>query len=133
MAKAKKAPKKHRIALEANKLSREASIALSSLTCLLSYGYDMMTIDSALERFKLLKKECGGDAKIRLCEDDHFGNSADITWYRDETDEEFKKRLARNEANSKAQIKRNATLRKKKIVDEKAELKRLRAKYPKEV
>ena len=132
MTKAKKAPQKHRVALDTSKLSREACIALDSLTCLLSYGYDEMTIDSTLERFNLLKKECGGDAKIRLSQDEYMGNSADITWYRDETDMEFKKRLARNEINAKAQVKRSATLKKKKVVDEKAELKRLKAKYPKE-
>lgn len=131
MAKAKKAPQKHRIALDASKLTVEASVALSGLTELLC-GYSDMTIDKVLESFTLLNAECGGDAKVSLKEDDYFGNSADIVWYRYETDEEFKKRLARNEVNSKAQIKRNATLRKKKIADEKDELKRLRAKYPKE-
>ena len=102
MAKAKKEPQKQRIALDASKLSREASMALSSLTCLLSSGYDLVTLDEVLERFKLLKKECGGDANIRLMEDDHFGNSADITWYRDETDMEFAKRLVRNAAIAEA-------------------------------
>ena len=132
MAKAKKEPKKLRIALDSSQLSRDACITLSSLTCLLSYGYDVMTIDSALESFKLLKKECGGDAKIRLSEDDHMGNSADITWYRDETDVEFEKRLKRNKAIAEGQRKKRATDKKKSIVKEKAELKRLQKKYPKE-
>lgn len=132
MAKKKEAPKKHRIALDACKLSQEASIVLSSLTCLLSGAYELVTLDEVLERFKLLKKECGGDAKISLREDDYFGNSADITWYRDETDEEFAKRLKRNVAIAEGQRKKRATDKIKAIEKDKADLKRLRAKYPKE-
>lgn len=126
-----KAPKKRRIALDASKLSQEASAALNGLTELLS-GYGDITIDKVLERFNLLRAECGGDAKVSLKEDDYWGDSADITWYRDETDDEFKKRLKKNKAIAEGQRKRTVILKKKKIADEKDELKRLRAKYPKE-
>ena len=132
MAKAKKAPQKQRISLDSSKLSREASLALSSLSNLLFSGYEVMTLDKTLEHFKLLKKECGGDAKISLSQDDYFGNAANITWYRDETDEEFAKRLKRNAAIAEGQRKKRATDKKKAIVDEKATLKRLQKKYPKE-
>ena len=132
MAKAKKEPQKQRIELDASNLTVNASKALSSLTCLLSSGYDLTTLDEVLEHLKLLKKECGGDSKIRLMEDDYMGNSADITWYRDETDVEFEKRLKRNKAIAEGQRKKRITDNLKKIVDEKATLARLQKKYSKE-
>jgi len=132
MAKAKKAPQKNRITLDASKLSIKASTTLSSLTRLLSYGYDTMTIDDALECFKRLKTECGGDAKVSLSEDDYMGNSANIIWYRDETDEEFAKRLKRNAAIAEGQRKKRATDKLKAIANEKVDLRRLQKKYPKE-
>ena len=131
MAKAKKAPQKLKIALDSSKLSREACIALSELTNLLSSGYMVVTLDDTLERFKLLKKECGGDAKISLIQDDYHGNTANIVWYRDETDEEFAKRLVRNKNIAAGQKKKRATDKIKAITKEKADLKRLQKKYPK--
>ncbi len=130
MAKAKKELQKQRVALDSRKLTREASAALSELTNLLFSGYEVMTIDTVLERFNLLKAECGGDAKVSLKTDDYFGNEANIIWYRDETDDEFKKRLARNVAISEGQRKKRAADRVKKIENEKADLERLRKKYP---
>lgn len=129
MAKAKKEHQKIKIVLGMNDLSVETLKAVSGLTELL-YGYQKLTVDALLARFAHIKGECGGDAMITLTHDDYYGSSADILWTRDETDDEFEKRLAKNAKVAETRRKRRAAEKIQKVNDEKAELARLLKKYP---
>ena len=82
-----------------------------------------------IEKAKLIKQECGGDAKLAINDDEYYGSSASLQWTRLETDKEFEKRLERS---TKAKIAGAASAkirREQKRVDELKELARLQKKY----
>lgn len=132
MAKAKK-DERGKVKLGLKDLSDETYRLVHRLDDILSsYGNMGLTADELLEIGQALKDECGGDANAWVCINDHFGNSVDMKWHRPETDEEWAKRLEANKKRSVATRKQRKAEKAQKETDEKAELERLKKKYPKE-
>ncbi len=96
-----------------------------------------MTLDKITELVELIKAECGSDAifEISTSYTDYFGSETEheIRWSRKETDEEVVKRIEKNKKRKKTAATTRKKTAAKKIVDEKAELVRLQAKYSDEI
>lgn len=88
-----------------------------------------MDIDRIIEIATLIREECG-NAQIEINYDEYFGSSVSLHWSRLETDEEFKKRLARSVKAKISAVAAVKTRREKKKADELKELARLLIKYP---
>lgn len=109
-------------------LSQEGRGALCNL------GDRYTTINEIQEALDVLKAEGVGNAKLEFESDNYYGDTdAIIRWYRDETDEEWATRIAKNKKIAAEQRKKRAADKKQKIENEKTELRRLSAKYPEEV
>lgn len=118
--------KKRKVQLSSHNLSDDTRKSLSLITNII-HG---ISINDLLEIIETIKNECGGDATISVSNDDYWGSDSDIEWFRLETDEEVAKRIAKA---NKARISSAETQKRKaeeKIAKEKAELDRLRKKYP---
>lgn len=126
MAKAKKNGR-GRVKLSYKDLSAEGNSALHNLA-------DRYTsIEEMQEALDVLKAEVKGNAELEFTYDNYYGDTdATIRWSRDETDEEWLARLEKNKSIAAGQRKKRAADKKQKVIDEKAELARLRAAYPEE-
>lgn len=119
---------KRKVKLTMVETNRAVCEAVHSLTGMMS-NYSNLSVSEVLKVVKLVEKECGADAVITLNYDDYFGSSADLVWYRLETDEEVTKRIAKA---AKAKATATATRKRKakeKAEAERAEFKRLKKKF----
>lgn len=123
----KDSKQRRNVKLENKNLTRGAATALSSLTDI----FHGMTVADILKAIEVISAECGKNAIITLDYDNINGyHYSDILWWRPETDEEWKKRLQKNVRISKATATKHKENAKKKVEKEKADLARLKAKYP---
>ncbi len=104
-------------------LSQEACRALCNL------GDRYTTINEIQEALDVLKAEGVGNADLEFDYDNYYGSSFSIRWTRDETDEEWATRVAKNKKIAAGQRKRRAEDKVKKELAERAELARLQEKY----
>ena len=121
-----KATDKLDLKMSMSKASNDVNMAVYSLQRIM-HGISVEDIISAAE---IIKAECGERALIEVSYDPHWGSDGDLTWWRKETDEEVEKRIASNEKKRKTAAETRKKAKKEKIETEKAELKRLTAKYP---
>lgn len=127
MAKQKETDKRT-VEMKMDRASNDVNMAVYSLQTLL-HGMTVADIISAVET---IKAECGDSSVVEITSDDYWGTSSDLTWWREETDEEVEKRIKANEKKRVTTAANRKIVKEKKVKDEKAELKRLQAKYPSE-
>ncbi len=126
----KKTQERGKVKLGLNDLSNETYCLIHRLDDVVSQCGERMPITVLAEIVNAIKAECGNDAVVAVLIDDYFGNSVDITWYRPETDEEWAKRLEANKNKAAGQRKKRAADKKNKEIKERAELVRLKEKFP---
>lgn len=119
-----KATDKQDVKLGINDVSDDVSDALVTLQSI-QHG---ISIKELLACVETIKAGCG-DAHVEVNHDDYWGSGSDITWSRKETDDEVVKRIEKNKKRKKTVAATQKKAAAKKIVDEKAELARLQAKY----
>ncbi|KKM06002.1 hypothetical protein LCGC14_1748310, partial [marine sediment metagenome] len=120
------------VKLGRNQLSDKTRNQLDCLDAVVSPYGDSMCIKDLSEIIDAVKAECGEDAEVSVHVDDYFGNHTDIVWFRSETDEEWEKRLEANKKRIKTAAAARKAAKKQKEIDERAELVRLRERYPEE-
>ena len=128
MAKRPNKNEKQLVAMDEKTLSQQASIALSRLGDII--GGPDISLKEMKEAIAMIEAETNENASPYVVLNDYFGNASCLRWQRLETDEEQSKRLERNKKQAAAARKARATNKKKKEADERAELLRLKEKYP---
>jgi len=121
--KIKKSQERSKVKLTEKNLSKDAMYALTTLS-----GY--MTVGEIVKAGELLNAECGENAEVNVTYNEYWGTDHKITWYRDETDEEFEARLAVEAKIIEDTKLARKTAAKVKKERELAELARLTKKYP---
>jgi len=121
---------KREIKLGVNDLSKDSKEKLYSLTKIISY-LDGMKVKDIISVVEFIQAECGEDAVIDVEYNDYWGSSeADIKWSRLETDDEVKNRMTKSAKQKKTATANRKLKKAQKVVDDKAELARLRKLYP---
>ncbi len=122
----KKETDKRTIKLGLNAVSDDVHEALNSLTSI-SSG---MNIDQMISAAEVIKNECGESANVYITDDDYCGSDFNVDWTRLETDEEVQKRMTKSAKQRKTAAENRKTKKTQKVIDDKAELARLRKIYP---